>query len=79
MIVPLRIKVSTSRRAADLLAHLRQLGADVRMESDGSITVIRRHAVVPGEPAHQDRVELEFVLRAWARAHRDAEYEIEAA
>jgi hypothetical protein len=77
--VPLRITVSSPRGAADLLAYLRDLGADARRESAKAITVRRRHAVVPGEPAHQDRLEMEFVLRAWARHRPDARYEVEEA
>jgi hypothetical protein len=77
--VPLRITVSTSRGAAELLAFLRGLGADARRESPRAIRVIRRHALVPGEPAHQDRVEMEFVLRAWARRRPDAGYEVDEA
>jgi hypothetical protein len=77
--VPLRITVSSPRGAADLLAYLRDLGADARRESARAIMVRRRHAVVPGEPAHQDRLEMEFVLRAWARHRPDARYEVEEA
>ena len=77
--VPLRITVSTPRGAAELLAYLRDLGADARRESASAITVRRRHAVVPGEPAYQDRLEMEFVLRAWARRRPEARYELEEA
>lgn len=77
--VPLRITVSTPRGAAELLAYLRDLGADARRESARAITVRRRHAVVRGEPAHQDRVEMEFVLRAWAQHSPNARYEVEEA
>ena len=77
--VPLRVTVSTSAGAADLLAYLRDLGADARLEGERSITVNRRHAVVPGEPAYQDRLEMEFVLRAWARGRHDADYAVEYA
>jgi hypothetical protein len=77
--VPLRITVSTPRRAAELLAFLRDLGADACRESPRAIKVVRKHAVVPGEPAHQDRVEMDFVLRAWARRRPDAHYEVEEA
>lgn len=79
MLVPLRIKVSSSVRASELLAYLRRLGADARRESEKAITVTRRHAVVSGEPSYQDRVEIEFVLRAWASHHPDAHYEVEEA
>ncbi len=78
-LVPLRIKVSSSVRAAELLAYLRGLGADARRESEKAITVTRRHAVNPGEPSNQDRMEIEFVLRAWASRHPDASYEVEEA
>ena len=74
--VPLRITVSSAARAAELLAFLRELGADVRRESDNAMRVTRRHAVVPGEPPYQHRVEIEFVVRAWARQRPDAEYEV---
>lgn len=77
--MPLRIKVSSSAQATDLLAYLRKLGADARRDTETAITVTRRHAVVPGEPAYQDRLEMEFVLRTWARGDRDGHYEIEAA
>jgi hypothetical protein len=77
--VPLRIKVSSSAQATDLLAYLRSLGADARRDSETAITVKRRHPVVPGEPGYQDRREMEFVLRVWARGERDARYEIEEA
>ena len=73
----LRINVSNAARAADLLAYLRALGADARKESENSITVVRRHAVVPGEPSNQDRQEIEFVVRAWAGDYPDALYEVE--
>jgi hypothetical protein len=74
--VPLRITVSNAARAAELLAFLRELGADARRESDNAITVARRHAVVPGEPPYQHRVEIEFVVKAWARQRPDAQYEV---
>ena len=77
--VSLRIKVSTSTWAAELLAYLLALGADAYRESENAISVNRRHAVLPGEPAYQDRVEIEFVLRAWARDHPDVQYEVEEA
>jgi hypothetical protein len=77
--VPLRITVSSANLASELLAYLRGLGADARTESDKVIKVVRRHAVVPGEPSHQDRVEIEFVLRAWATQNRDARYKVEEA
>jgi hypothetical protein len=77
--MPLRIKVSSSDRAADLLSYLRSLGADAHMDTETAVTVTRRHAVVPGEPAYQDRLELEFVLRTWTRGNGDACYEIEEA
>jgi hypothetical protein len=77
--VPLRIKVSNAVRAAELLAYLRGLGADASRESERAITVTRQHALVPGEPWYQDRVEIEFVLRVWASHHPDARYEVEEA
>lgn len=78
--VPLRIKLSSPARAADLLAFLRGLGTDAHMDAATALTVNRRHDVVPGEPAYQDRLELEFVLQVWARGkNRGARYEIEEA
>jgi hypothetical protein len=77
--VPLRIKVSSSAQAADLLAYLRRLGADARRDTETAITVTRRHPVVPGEPGYQDRREMEFVLRVWAHGDSDTHYEIEEA
>jgi hypothetical protein len=79
MPMPLRIKLSSAGRATDLLAFLRRLGADAHSETATAITVTRRHAVVPGEPPTQDRTEIEFVVRAWARDHPEAEYEVEEA
>ena len=76
--MPLRIRVTGSARADDLLAYLRSIGADARREGD-AITVRRRHRVVEGEPPTQDRVELEFVLRAWATRRPGAAFEVEEA
>ena len=77
--MPLRIKLSSSARATDLLAFLQGLGVDVHRDTATAITVRRRHAVVPGEPPTQDRTEIEFVVRAWASDHPDAQYEVEEA
>jgi hypothetical protein len=77
--MPLRVTVSTAAVAADLLSYLCNLGADAHMDGDRTITVFRRHAVVPGEPAYQDRLELEFVLRTWARGRNGADYDVEYA
>lgn len=74
----LRIRISGSARADDLLTFLRGLGADARQEGE-TVTVIRRHPVVAGEPPHQDRMELEFVLRAWASARPGTNFEVEEA
>ena len=41
--------------------------------------VRRRHPLVPGEPANQDRVELEFLLRTWASTRSCTEFEVEEA
>jgi hypothetical protein len=80
LMMPLRIKLSSPARAADLLAFLRGLGADAQMDAATALTVTRRHDVVPGEPAYQDRLELEFILQVWARGkNRDTCYEIEEA
>jgi hypothetical protein len=76
--MPLRIRISGSARVDDLLNFLRSLGADARQEGE-TVKVIRRHPVVPGEPPHQDRVELEFVLRAWAGARPGTNFEVEEA
>jgi hypothetical protein len=75
--MPLRIRVPSSHRD-DLLRFLRGLGADARKER-GAIKVLRTHPVVPGEPAHQDRIELEFIVSAWARRHPGMDFEIEDA
>jgi len=77
--MPLRIKLASAGRATDLLGFLRRLGADAHRETATAITVTRRHEVVPGEPPTQDRTEMEFVVRAWASGHPDAEYEVEEA
>ncbi len=76
--MPLRIRVSGSARADDLLAYLRRLGADARLEGE-AITVRRRHPPVRGEPASQDRIELEFLLRAWAGTRSGMDFEVEEA
>jgi hypothetical protein len=77
--MPLRIRVNGHGRAADeLLAHLRGIGADARREGD-AITVVRRHPVVAGEPASQDRTELEFIVREWAARRPGTDFEVEEA
>jgi hypothetical protein len=76
--VPLRIRVSGSSRADDLLAYLRSLGADASREGD-AIRIRRRHPVLEGEPAGQDRMELEFILRAWATQRPGTVFEVEEA
>ena len=76
-VMPLRIRVPSSH-VDDLLRFLRSLGADARKER-GAIKVVRRHPVVSGEPAHQDRMELEFIVNAWAREHPGMDIEIEEA
>jgi len=76
--VPLHIKLS-SDSADDLLAYLWRLGADARRSGPDEIVVVRRHARLPGEPKEQDRVELEFVLRWWARNRPGAAFRIEEA
>jgi hypothetical protein len=67
-----------SSYADDLLEYLRRLGADARREGN-TVTVNRQHPVVAGEPPSQDRMELEFVLRTWARDHPGADLEVEEA
>jgi hypothetical protein len=76
--MPLRIRVIGQPRAGDLLAYLRSMGADARQEGN-VVTVSRRHPVVEGEPPFQDRMELEFVLRAWANQWPGARFEVEEA
>jgi hypothetical protein len=76
--MPLRIRVSDAARAADLFAFLRGIGADASREGE-TITVTRRHVPVAGEPPHQDRVELEFIVRTWANMRPDIEFEIDEA
>ena len=76
--MPLRIRVSGSARADDLLAYLRSVGADARRDGD-AITVRRRHPVLEGEPPMQDRMELEFILREWATHQPATTFEIEEA
>ena len=76
--MPLRIRVAASL-ADDLLSYLRGLGADARKQDARTIVVRRRHTRLPGEPAHQDEVELDFVVRGWAGKRRDLDYEIERA
>lgn len=74
-VMPLRIQVPSSH-ADDLLRFLRGLGADARKQR-GAIEVVRKHPIVPGEPAHQDRTELEFIVSTWARQHPEMDFEIE--
>jgi hypothetical protein len=76
--MPLRIRVSDSRCADELLAYLRNLGADVRREGE-CVTVRRRHPVVAGEPPTQDRMELEFIVRVWAAERPGTAFEVEEA
>lgn len=76
-VMPLRVRVPSSH-VDDLLRFLRSLGADARKER-GAIKVVRKHPVVSGEPAHQDRMELEFIVSAWAREHPGMDFEIEEA
>jgi hypothetical protein len=67
--MPLRIRVTGSAIADDLLAFLRQLGADAHKEG-ASVYVTRRHDRASAEPPEQDRMELEFVVRVWASQRR---------
>jgi hypothetical protein len=76
--MPLRIRISDSARADDLFAFLRGLGADAKREGE-FITVTRRHPVVQGEPLSQDRMELEFILRAWSSQSPGTVFEVEEA
>jgi hypothetical protein len=76
--MPLRIRVSDPVRADELLDYLRHLGADARREGE-AIKVWRRHPVLAGEPPTQDRIELEFILRAWANGRPGTVFEVEEA
>jgi hypothetical protein len=76
--MPLRIRVQPGA-ADELLVYLRRLGADARKESATAVIVRSAHAPQPGEPADQDEIELEFVVRAWAAGRRGLNYEIERA
>jgi hypothetical protein len=76
--MPLRIRVSGSACADELLAYLRRLGADARREGE-TITVRRHHPLVQGEPASQDRIELEFLIRAWAGTRPGMNFDVEEA
>jgi hypothetical protein len=74
--MPLRIRVSGPARADELLAYLRGLGADAQRQGD-AVTVCPSAAPMQGEPASQDRIELEFLLRTahsfeWIRRLRIA-------
>jgi hypothetical protein len=75
---PLHVRVNDSRRADELLAYLRSLGADARRERDG-VMVRRRHPVIEGEPPTQDWMELKFVLREWAAQRPGTTFEVEEA
>jgi hypothetical protein len=75
--MPLRIRVPISH-VDELLRFLRGVGADARPEGE-AVTVVRAHPVVPGEHPDQDRIELEFVVNAWAREHPGLPFEIEEA
>jgi hypothetical protein len=77
--MPLRIRVTGSAVADDLLAFLRQLGADAHKEGT-TVYVNRRHHRTPAEPPEQDRTELEFVVRVWASQRRGrTEFKVEEA
>jgi hypothetical protein len=76
--MPLRIKVEP-RWVDELLAYLRGLGADARKERRNAIVVRRRHKRLAGEPAYQDKMELEFIVRGWAHRRPDAHYRIDEA
>lgn len=77
--MPLRITISSATRATELLDHLRHLGVDAHRESVNVLRVTRRHPPIHGEPGFQDRIEMEFLLRAWASERPDADFEIEEA
>jgi hypothetical protein len=76
--VPLRVKL-LSGSADDLLAFLRGLGADVRGKGANDVVVVRRHARLPNEPSSQDRIELDFIVRVWARDRPEVAFRIEEA
>jgi hypothetical protein len=75
--VPLRVTIERGS-VDELLAFLRGLGADVKRE-DGNALILRpTHQPVAGEPPDQDEIELDFILRVWAR-RRSVDYEIQSA
>ena len=76
--MPLHINL-ISGSADDLLAYLRRLGADARRHGPNDIVVVRRHAPLPGEPPSQDRIELDFIVRLWARDRPESAFRIEEA
>jgi hypothetical protein len=76
--MPLRVRLIGSTRSEELLSFLRGIGADARREGE-AIMVTRRHVPVRGEPRQQDRIELEFVIRAWASDRPEIEFEIDEA
>jgi hypothetical protein len=76
--LPLRVKL-LSGPADNLLAYLRDLGADARGVGADEIVVLRRHARLPNEPSSQDRIELDFIVRVWAREQPGAVFRIEEA
>jgi hypothetical protein len=76
--MPLRITVDPAA-SDDLLAYLQRLGADAKKFRRNVIIVHRRHRRLDGEPPHQDKTELEFVVRGWAQSRPEIRYEIEAA
>ena len=67
--MPLRIRVTGSAVADDLVAFLRELGAEARKEG-ANVYVTRTHRRASAEPPEQDRMELEFVVRVWASQRR---------
>lgn len=76
-VMPLRIRVP-ARWVDELLAYLRELGADAWKERN-TIVVRRTHRRLAGEPVTQDLVELDFVLRGWANKRPGVDYEIDRA
>jgi hypothetical protein len=76
--MPLRVRLTGSARVEELLSFLRSIGADARKEGE-AIMVTRRHGPVRDKPRQQDRIELEFVIRAWASDRPEIEFEIDEA
>ena len=75
--MPLRVTIERGS-VDELLGFLRGLGADVKREDENALIVRPTHRPVADEPPDQDEIELDFILRVWAR-RRSVEYEIRSA